>query len=154
MFSFFYYLIMDPFLTRMNCHHLKENKKIMSDLHARDDDKRISVDSTEVDMINAYISHVAWCSYCYLNFMLSHNQNKWSFITWKKQKVNCKSSTWYVVVEMWWFTTWYFTTKTQIIHCHNVPEQCWLFVVLFSQSQHCSRLYMIIHIISECSIQY
>ena len=31
----------------------------MSDLHARDDDKRILVDSTEVDMINANISHVA-----------------------------------------------------------------------------------------------
>ena len=50
----------------MNCHHLKENKKVMSDLHARDDDKRISLDSTEVDMINANISHVAWCSYYYL----------------------------------------------------------------------------------------
>ena len=34
-----YYLIMDPFLTRINCHHLKENKKVMSDLHAKDEYK-------------------------------------------------------------------------------------------------------------------
>ncbi len=39
LYSFIHYLIMDPFLTKMNCHHLKQNKKVMSDLHARDDFK-------------------------------------------------------------------------------------------------------------------
>ncbi len=39
LYSFIHYLIMDPFLTKMNCHHLKQNKKVMSDLHGRDDFK-------------------------------------------------------------------------------------------------------------------
>jgi hypothetical protein len=34
-----------------NCHHLKENKKVMSDLHTRDDFKWISLGSTAVNII-------------------------------------------------------------------------------------------------------